>query len=159
MNAPDILYYGNTKIHEYIDDLSGAEWEAAGVCGWWSVKEIMAHLASYEHVLSEVVRTVEGENAGPYMRSFAKSGQEFNDIQVENRQSLSYQEVVAEYESQLERNIALIKGMAPDLCRRPGTLPWYGKQYSLDDFIVYTFYGHKREHGAQIGVYRDKIGR
>ena len=89
MNAPDILYYGNTKIHEYIDELSEAECEAAGVCGWWSVKEIMA----------------------------------------------------------------------PDLCRLPGTLPWYGNRYSLDDFIVYTFYGHKREHGAQIGVYRDKIGR
>ena len=159
MNAPDILFFGNNTIHGYIDDLSEAEWEAAGVCGWWSVKEIVAHLASFEHVLSEVIRTVEGDDAGPYMASFAKSGQEFNDIQVEERQSLSYQKVLAEYESQLDQNIELVKEMTPELCRLPGTLPWYGNQYSLDDFVVYTFYGHKREHGAQIGVYRDKIGR
>ena len=104
MNAPDILFFGNNTIHGYIDDLSEAEWEAAGVCGWWSVKEIVAHLASFEHVLSEVIRTVEGDDAGPYMASFAKSGQEFNDIQVEERQSLSYQKVLAEYESQLDQN-------------------------------------------------------
>ena len=159
MNAPDILFYASTKIHEYIDDLSEAEWEAAGVCGWWSVKEIMAHLTSFEHVLSEVVPIVEGGDDGPYMRAFAKSGQEFNDIQVEKRQSLNYREVLTEYESQLEKNMALLNKMDPSLCRLPGTLPWYGKQYSLDDFSVYTFYGHKREHGAQIGVYRDKIGR
>lgn len=159
MNASDILYYGNTKIHEYIDDLSTAEWEAAGVCGWWSVKEIMAHLASFEQVLTEVIGTVQGEEPGPYMREFARSGQNFNDIQVAKRQGMSHVEVMAEYEAQHEHNHVLAKNLPPDLCRQAGTLPWYGEKYSLDDFIVYTFYGHKREHGAQIGVYRDKIGR
>ncbi len=159
MNPSDILFYANTKMHDYIDELSEPEWEAAGVCGWWSVKEIMAHLASFEHVLSEVIHTVEGDEFGPYLRLLTRSGQEFNEVQVEKRGSASHLDILSEYEAQVKDNISLIKTLPPDLCRRPGTLPWYGLEYSLDDFIVYTFYGHKREHGAQIGVYRDKIGR
>ena len=45
----------------------------------------------------------------------------------------------------------------PDTWRQNGTLPWYGAEYSLDDFIVYTFYGHKREHTAQINVFKDTL--
>ena len=30
-------------------------------------------------------------------------------------------------------------------------------EYSLEDFIVYTFYGHKREHSAQIAAFRDRL--
>jgi proline iminopeptidase len=29
-------------------------------------------------------------------------------------------------------------------------------EYALDDFIVYNYYGHKREHSAQIAVFRDR---
>ena len=49
---------------------------------------------------------------------------------------------------------ALLRVPAATL-RQPGTLPWYGAEYAVDDLIVYTAYGHKREHSAQIAVYRD----
>jgi hypothetical protein len=39
--------------------------------------------------------------------------------------------------------------------RAPGTIPWYGAEYALDDLIVYFNYGHKREHAGQIGLFRD----
>jgi hypothetical protein len=41
--------------------------------------------------------------------------------------------------------------------RSTGTIPWYGEQYSIEDLIVYQYYGHKREHVAQIWVYRDHL--
>ena len=41
--------------------------------------------------------------------------------------------------------------------REPGTLPWYGPEYDLEDFIAYTFYGHKREHMAQVNVFLDTL--
>ena len=43
--------------------------------------------------------------------------------------------------------------------RNKRSFPWYGKEYALDDFIVYTFYGHKREHSAQIAAFRDLLRR
>ena len=158
MNAHDILYYGNTKILEYVQDLPEEHWNSSGVCGWWSVREIMAHLASFEHMLTEVIDIVQGAEAGPYLRAFSDPVLDFNDVQVEKRKAMSATAVMAEYANSQARTMETITNVAPDLCRRPGTLPWYGEEYSLDDFIVYTFYGHKREHGAQIGVFRDSIG-
>ena len=158
MNAHDILYYGNTKILEYVQDLPEEHWNSSGVCGWWSVREIMAHLASFEHILIEVIDLVQGAEIGPYLRAFSDPVVDFNDDQVEKRKGVSATAVMAEYANSQARTMELITSVPPDLCRRPGTLPWYGEEYSLDDFIVYTFYGHKREHGAQIGVFCDNIG-
>ncbi len=43
--------------------------------------------------------------------------------------------------------------------KNSGPLPWYGPEYDLDDFIAYTFYGHKREHSAQIAAFADVLTR
>ena len=29
--------------------------------------------------------------------------------------------------------------------------------YALDDVLVYMYYGHKREHSAQIAAFRDRL--
>ncbi len=44
-----------------------------------------------------------------------------------------------------------------EILRQPGTVPWYGMEYSLDDFLVYQYYGHKREHMAQVNVFADQL--
>jgi hypothetical protein len=41
--------------------------------------------------------------------------------------------------------------------QQPGILPWHGGQYSLDDFVVYQYYGHKREHSAEIAGFLNRI--
>jgi len=69
----------------------------------------------------------------------------------------SPKEVLDEYIQAHERNLKLIERISKDLREKPGTLPWYGDEYSLDDFIVYNEYGHKREHAAQIKVFRRKV--
>jgi hypothetical protein len=55
--------------------------------------------------------------------------------------------------------MTLAARISADVYRQNGTLPWYGSEYDLDDFIVYTFYGHKREHSAQIAAFRDWLAR
>lgn len=55
--------------------------------------------------------------------------------------------------------MALVAQIPAETARLTGTLPWYGAEYALDDFVVYTFYGHKREHSAQIAVFRDRSGQ
>ena len=65
--------------------------------------------------------------------------------------------MLAEYIDAYEQAAALLPEISPELRRQNGTLAWYGDQYDLDDFILYTFYGHKREHCAQISVFRDTL--
>jgi hypothetical protein len=51
----------------------------------------------------------------------------------------------------------LIRQIPLETRRKSGLLPWYGAEYDLEDYITYAFYGHKREHCAQIAVYRDTL--
>jgi hypothetical protein len=89
------------------------------------------------------------------LNAFVDPGGQFNDAQVALRQNHSPGATLAEYTEAYDRVIRMAAQLPAELLSRPGTLPWYGLEYALDDFIVYTFYGHKREHCAQIAVFRD----
>jgi hypothetical protein len=156
MNAVDILKYGHQTVLGTVDGLPEGEWETGAVCGVWSVKDIMAHLASYEHLLVEVLNMFLGDEPTPYLDQFG-AGQDFNDAQVALRKDNSVAQVLAEYEEVQARTMTLAVQVPEETRRQPGTLPWYGTGYALDDFIVYQYYGHKREHSAQINVFRDGL--
>jgi hypothetical protein len=53
----------------------------------------------------------------------------------------------------------LLTRIPVEMRQQRGTLPWYGDDYDLDDFLVYTFYGHKREHAAQIAILAEHVAR
>jgi uncharacterized damage-inducible protein DinB len=155
MNASDILKYGNQTFLRSLENVPQSEWEKGGVCGVWSVKDIVAHLASYELVLCDILGGFIGSGPTPHLDQF-KAGRGFNDSQVEMRKGKSSAEVLAEYNAAHAEVMRLIAQLPTEKLREPGTLPWYGMEYALDDFLVYTYYGHKREHSAQVDIFRDK---
>ncbi|MBX3085902.1 MAG: DinB family protein [Anaerolineae bacterium] len=157
MNASDILKYGNGTLQRSISDLTEAQWTTNGACGIWSPKDIMAHLASYEYVLVDVLGQFAGIQSKPHLDQYLAMGAAFNDELVKQHSDLSPQSMVAYYNSAHEESMTLIKQLTPELLRTPGTLPWYGAEYALDDYIVYAFYGHKREHSAQIDAFKDRL--
>ena len=156
MNASDILHYGHLTVHHAIDPLSEGEWRAGGVCGWWSCKDIMAHLASFEQALIEVLASFTDGSPMPTVERMGRDPQAFNDHEVEARAGRTPAQIVAEYDALHARSMELIADIPPELLRRPGVIPWYGDEYALDDLIVYQYYGHKREHMAQVDKFRDE---
>jgi hypothetical protein len=160
MNAHDVLKYGNLTLLKTIEGLPEADWMAGGVCGWWSVKDIVAHLTSFEHVLVEVLSFFLGGGPTPTLDQYTSlNGDQFNQVQVSLRQDKSPAEVLSEYHDRQACTMTLVARIPPETLRLPGTIPWYGMEYSLDDFITYAYYGHKREHSAQIASFRDQIKR
>jgi DinB superfamily len=161
MNPNDIVKYGNLTVLKTIEGLPPADWHAQGVCGWWSVKDILAHLASFEQVLVEILENFlvsGGEN--PTLKQFIElKGDDFNATQVNMRKNWAVDQVMQNYRECHTRVVDLLKKIEPDQLRKMNVLPWYGAEYDLEDFIVYSFYGHKREHSAQIAVFRDQIKR
>lgn len=159
MNPDDILKYGHKTILDVIEGFPESEWETGGVCGIWSTKDIISHLASYEGWLAEVLMPFIGiSGAMPYMKKLADLGPHgFNDAEVKARKQKTPAAVWTEYNAAYDRIRDMASQVPAEKWPQNGTLPWYGGEYSLDDFIVYTFYGHKREHAAQIAVFRDKF--
>lgn len=159
MNADDVLKYGHRTVINAINGLSEAECLVEGVCGWWSVRHIIAHLASHELVLNDVLNSFLGATETPNLDNHNSQGYTFNDAEVEKREDMSFAEVLHEYEEASARTRDLIARIPLEQRRQAGTLPWYGDEYDLEDLIAYSNYGHKREHCAQIAVYRDTLKR
>jgi hypothetical protein len=157
MNVIDILKYGDLTLLGTIKGIPEEEWKTPNVCGWWSVKDIMAHMISYELLHADVLDTFLGAEPGAYMREMAQGGEKFNQVQVARRKDVSVSGVMGEYKDSHNRVMELAERIPPETYRQNGTIPWYGVEYCLDDFIVYTNYAHKREHSAQVNIFRDKL--
>lgn len=159
MNPIDILTYGQSFMHEAFDGMPDDQWDTPNVCGAWSSKDVVNHLASFEVMLTELLGELLGRGGATPTLDALRYGdhEEFNRDQVGRRAGHSWQEARRAFEEAYGRAMALARDVPPDLWTRVGSLPWYGDQYALDDFIVYTFYGHKREHGAQINVFKDSL--
>jgi hypothetical protein len=158
MNTLDVLDYGHQMVLQTIDGLPEEAWEAPNVCGVWSTKDILAHLTSFEQVLIDILASLsDSERPTPTLDQF-RSQKTFNDEQVALRKDKLPQKVLADYKDAFDQVVSLAKGLPPETFRQNGILPWYGAEYDPDDFIVYTFYGHKREHCAQIKLFRKQQG-
>ena len=108
MNAQDILKYGHLTVLGAIDGLSDAEWNRGGVCGVWSVKDIIAHLASFELVLADVMAGILGAVDTPMLKVYQETGGDFNDAQVAQRQGMTTAQTRAEYTDTYERVRTLV---------------------------------------------------
>ena len=158
MNSPDILDRGHQAVLRALNGLPRSEWDTPGVCGVWSVRDILAHLAAYEHLMQEAIAAAAagGGAPGPHADRYAKSYLAFNDEEVEARRGRTADAVLAEYTDTQAQVAALVRQMPAETLRMPGTMPWYGDDNSVEDLIARIGMGHKREHAAQIAVFRDR---
>lgn len=158
MNADDVLKYGHLTVLQTLDGLDDGHWDTPNVCGVWSVREIIAHLTSFEHLLVGVLDSLlDGPPSTPLMERFMADHAQFNDDEVARRASMGPQEVFDEYRETQAKSAQLLARIPLAQRRTPGVLAWYGAEYDLEDFLAYSFYGHKREHCAQINVFRDLL--
>ena len=157
MNAADILKYGHRTVLQTIADLPTDAWEMPGACGVWSCKDIIAHLASFEHVLVDILATFLGSDPTPSLDQFRDPNGDFNDGQVALRTHNTVGEILTEYSATCAQTMEQISRIPAETLRQSGTIPWYGAEYALDDLIVYMYYGHKREHAAQIAAVRNRL--
>jgi len=161
MNADDILKYGHLLVLDAATFIPESEWNTPDVCGWWSTRQLLAHLASYEQMLVDILSQFlgTGDPTPTLDKMFELGPFGFNDYEVPARDDKSFPELLAEYTEAYQRISGMIAKIPVETRRQVGALPWYGAEYDLEDFLVYTFYAHKREHCAQIGVFKDLLAR
>lgn len=165
MNPNDVMKYGHFHFLRALENLPLSEWETGGVCGIWSVKNIVCHIASYEVFMDEMLVKILGDTQPTRMHdALSAQGPEayfaaFNDVEVNQRQAYTAQQAIDEYLAAYERVAAKGLLVNADTWRKNGTIGWYGDAYSLEDYVVYAQYGHKREHLAEINVYKTNLTR
>jgi hypothetical protein len=158
MNVLDVLESGHQTVLKAVEELPEAIWEQSGACGDWSVKNIIAHLASFEATLVDILRQLTDQDAAtPTLDRFFADAGGFNQQEVQARQAQSVAAVLGEYNEHYAEVMRLIEQIPEEKRRQKGILTWYGDTYDLEDFIVYTYYGHKREHTAQMLLQQDRL--
>jgi hypothetical protein len=155
MDAVRMLENSHAKVLETVDDLSEPLWDVPGVCGEWSVKDIIAHLASYERVAIDVLKTFQGEEPTPYVLRCFADYDEFNKSQVETRKYATAQQVMNEYQEAQVQATSLLEQIPADIAQRVGTMPWYNKERCLTDYIA-ALYEHTCEHCQMIVQFRQQ---
>jgi uncharacterized damage-inducible protein DinB len=158
VNAADILKYGHLDVQKSVENLADSAWEIPEVTTKWSVKDTVGHLAAYELLLRDAFRSVLGEKPTPYLDKTKIDHAGFNDSEAALRKSKTKEEIWKEYMDANAEVMKLFARFTPEKLREPGTIPWYGADYALDDFIVYANYAHKREHVGSIQIFRKKRG-
>src|SRR5438876_2942358 len=124
MDALDILHYGDREVTGAFEGLKGEAWNHIGVTRRWSPKDLLAHLASYEIVLGEIMESVLGRGATPALDRFTKQHASFNDAEVAARRPRSPEEIRAEYAAAHQRVMALARELGAERMREVGTIPW-----------------------------------
>ena len=153
MNADDVFRYGHLTVLGTVEEFPADQWETPGVCGVWSAKDVIAHLASYELATGDAYAGILGEEPTETLGLMLSRGEAFNESQVEQRRGQSAEETLAEYTQAHERAAEMLARIPLEQRRQPGILAWYGAEYDLEDLITYMSYGHKREHSAQIAEF------
>ncbi len=113
MNATEVLDNCHLKMLQALDDLPDEEWDVPGVSGNWSVKDILAHLVSYEYLLIDVLNTVLGNSATSLLAHYIEHRDTFNDEEVEKRRYDTAQHVLDEY-NDISGRIYLFTGTYTD---------------------------------------------
>ena len=152
MNAQDVLKIGHQQVLTTIENISSCE--QASVRGEWSAKDIIAHLASYELLLSEALLSLtEADKPTPLIDAWAADCDAFNTEQVAQRRGMTLQSVCDEYITAYEQATERLAALPAKMYRQKGVFPWYGEPYALEDLLVYQYYGHKCAHLAQIETF------
>ncbi len=158
MDISEVLQNVNLQVVRALDGLAEKEWDIPGVCGDWSIKDIVAHLASYEHVIVDVLNTFQGGELTPTVERWIKSRPTFNTEEVGERKYATAQQVMDEYQGMQVEATSLIMQIPPEKVQQTGTISWYGQQHSLADFIQ-QMCEHIREHVAQIGAFHAQVNK
>ena len=153
MNTLDVLMYGQRTIRSTIDRYGPDDWGRIAL-GVWTAKDLLGHLGAFEVRFADQL----AQFADSPVESDLPSAdpRTFNDDQAAVRKDWAIDQVMAEFLEAHERVTRLAKVISPEVWREVGTIPWYGREYSLNDLVVYQQYGHKREHDPQLGAVLEK---
>jgi hypothetical protein len=160
MNRATILRYTIQRIPEVTAGLTAAEWALPNVCGTWSTLQVVGHLVGWAHYYEEFLAPFAGQPIPtPYMDAFRTTDEHtFNERYGSAASSRTPDELMAAYATVFQRITALAAAIPDEVWHKTGTLPW-SQEGSLEDFLVYGYYGHHYEHAAQIEVFRDRLRR
>lgn len=140
------LEHARATMQGLLDDLEAAQKDRQEVYPTWTIKELLAHLTGWDdaciaslqaHLRGDVPATPAARGLDPY-----------NASTVYEREALSLEQVIAEWDHTRETFKNLIRALPVDKVEEPFVFPW-GPKGRLSD-MVKIFAEHEIEHAEEI---------
>src|SRR5436190_24115453 len=97
MNALDIMKYGQGTALGAVEGLAETDWDKPGAGGYWSIKQSLAHLTSYEAAICDMFTELSSGGATPALDRMRNPEDNFNDGEVADRDGMTPEAIVAEF--------------------------------------------------------------
>jgi hypothetical protein len=118
----------------------------------WAIKQVLAHILAWEDVTTAALDAhARGEEPAPLE---VQDIHAYNAQAVAEREALSYDRVVAEWELAREQLKAAINGLAAERFREPLLYPWGGSGTVTQ--IVGIMAHHEEEHVQEMQEPQDR---
>jgi len=137
------------ELKESYSDLLEAELTEPGVAGQWSVKDILAHISTWEEESLKYLPLI-SEGGNPPLYKTYGGIDAFNALMNERKRALSLSEVLSQLDETHRRLVGLVQSVPEG---QLGAQTRFCRRLRLDT------YGHYREHARAIREWRDKQPR
>jgi hypothetical protein len=153
------LRAGRKEFQETIAGLVEEDFLRAKAIDKWTLKDLLAHLASWDEEVVRVLQTftMPGESHYTYVISDRNGFAVWNEEQIAMRRDHSLPQVMSEFEIARRDLIQVVEGLTDPVLSRSRMTSW-GKP-STGFELVMTQVEHDVEHAAQVRSYRKKIER
>jgi hypothetical protein len=157
MDAKNQLDNCHQLLLNTVRGISSTEADLGAVVHNWSIKEVLAHITIREHLLGEILSVfIHKDEDKPYFNHFKHNGmlglEEFDKFHVKEKSRVIYQEIYMDYISAHDYAMDMLGKISPLTLDRPGALPWYGQDKSLNDYME-EFCEHKTEMTERIALF------
>jgi hypothetical protein len=134
-------------LKESYAGLSDAQLAVPGVVGTWSVKDILAHVTTWEQETLKASPVIMKGGSPPRYSTQYGGIDAFNALMTEQKRGLSLSEVLSQLDETHDRLIAYVQTVPEEQFRRETR---FRRRLRLDT------YSHYREHAAMIREWRQQ---
>lgn len=148
------------ELDDALAGLSPDAMRQPGVCGEWSIKDVLAHITGWEqHMLRWYRAGQRGEEIEWPVPGFFtdEEVQRINQMMYEQNRDRSLDAVRADFEASYADVRAAVEAMREDEIFSAGRYAWTG-EHPLLAYILANTEGHYTEHAAQIRAWRAAQG-
>lgn len=137
------------RLLHTLRDLPDNFFNQPGVLGAWSIKNVIAHLTSWEELAARFLpeRLATGRTPATLLAINADE-HAWNAQQVALREHLTPLEQLEAFERTRQALLQMLRDLGEDMLNQPQ--PWLEWPGTLAEFILQDIGGHEREHGDAI---------
>lgn len=150
------LHESHLALLEAVEGLNEEQLSHPGVCGDWSIKDILAHLLMWE---AETIKLLFQAQQGktPLTVHFSQiSDDEQNAIWYQQTKNRPLQAVWDDFLAIRAQTIRRVDAFSDEQLNNPKLFPWL-KGKKLTEVIKHSILEHDEEHRHQIETWRSKL--